>query len=64
MVRKIFDATNAMIVGNKAKYDSVSYNEMIITLMKVDPFLIESQENAWKAMLDYMERRGKDYQSP
>ena len=53
MVRRIFDATTAMVVG-KAKYDSVSYNEKIITLMKADPFLIESQENAWTAMLDYV----------
>ena len=64
MVRRIFDATNAMLVGN-AKYDSVSYNEKIITLMKADPFLVESQENAWKAMLDYANSGdwGK-YQSP
>ena len=64
MVRRIFDATNAMLVGN-AKYDSVSYNEKIITLMKADPFLVESQENAWKAMLDNANSGdwGK-YQSP
>ena len=64
MVRRIFDATTAMVVG-KAKYDSVSYNEKIITLMKADPFLIESQENAWTAMLDYVNSgEWGRYQSP
>ena len=64
MVRRIFDATNAMIVGS-GKYDSVSYNEKIITLMKADPFLMESQENAWKAMLDYVNSdEWGEYQSP
>ena len=55
---------NAMIVGS-GKYDSVSYNEKIITLMKADPFLMESQENAWKAMLDYVNSDDwGEYQSP
>ena len=36
-----------------SKYDPVSFNKMYLSLLYINPIIIESQENAWKKMLKY-----------
>ena len=51
-LRQIFDATEAMMNTGK-KYDAVEYNKFHLMLLSGDRDLVESQNNAWKQMLEY-----------
>ena len=51
-LRHIFDATESMM-NNGRKYDSVEYNKLHLMLISGDRNLVESQNNAWKKMLEY-----------
>ena len=50
-LRKVFDATQEMLEGKK--YDTVYFHDMYLNLLKIDPDIIISQENAWKEMMLY-----------
>lgn len=51
-LRQIFDATEAMM-NTGQKYDAVEYNKFHLMLLSGDRDLVESQNNAWKKMLEY-----------
>ena len=61
-VKEIFDATENMMTGEK--YDPVEYNKLHLKLLSADKNLIDSQNNAWRKMLEYSKSGSKWGEKP